>query len=130
MTIELYYLALTAMLSAVLWIPYIVALVRAEGPIKAKDYKSPPNPDLPDGVKRANRAHLNSLEVLPTFTALVLIAHLTGQNDWITAMAAAIFFWSRVGYTIVYWLGTPFIRTGLFTIGVLSQIAIFLRIVL
>jgi len=130
MTIELYYLALTAMLSGVLWIPYIVGRVRAAGPMKSEDYKTPRNPELPDGVKRANRAHLNSLEVLPIFAALVLVAHVSGQNNWITAIAATIFFWSRAGYTIVFWLGIPFIRTGLFAIGVLSLLAIFAQIVL
>ncbi len=96
----------------------------------ASDYKSPRNPELPDGVKRANRTHLNALEVLPSFAVLILVAHVAGQNNWITALAAAVFFWTRLGYTIVYWHGTPFIRTALFAVGVIAQLVIFSQIIL
>lgn len=130
MTTELYYLTLTAVLSAVLWIPYAVVFARARGPLTAQDYKTLPNSDLPDGVKRAHRAHLNSLEVLPTFAVLVLVAHLAGQNDWITALAATVFFWARVAYTIVFFMGVPFVRTALFMVGVISQLAIFVSIIM
>ncbi len=130
MTTDLYYLALTAALTTILWIPYIVGRVKSAGPMKSIDYKTPRTPELPDGVKRANRAHLNSLEVLPSFAALVLVAHLGMQANWITAIACTAFFWSRLAYTVVYWLGTPFIRTALFAIGVLSQLVIFSQIII
>ncbi len=130
MTAELYYLALTAALTTILWIPYIVGRVKSAGGMKAGDYKTPRTPELPDGVKRASRVHLNALEVLPSFSALVLVAHLGQQTNWITAIACAVFFWSRLGYSIVYWLGTPYIRTPIFVIGVLSQLAIFSQIIL
>lgn len=129
MTTDLYYLALTAALTTILWIPYIIGKVKSAGPLKSTDYKTPRTPELPDGVKRANRAHLNSLEVLPSFAALVLVAHVGLQANWITAIACAVFFWSRLAYTVVYWLGTPFIRTAMFTIGVLCQLAIFAQII-
>ena len=129
MTTELYYLALTAALTTLLWVPYIVGRVKSAGPMKAEDYKSPRTPEMPAGVIRANRVHLNALEVLPSFTALVLVAHLGMQNNWITALACTVFFWSRIAYTIVYWLGTPFIRTPIFAIGVISQLVIFSQII-
>lgn len=130
MTTDLYYLALTAALTTILWIPYIVGKVKNAGPMKSNDYKTPRSPELPAWVNRANRAHLNSLEVLPSFAALVLVAHVGLEANWITAIACAVFFWSRLAYTVVYWAGTPFIRTALFTIGVLAQLVILSQIIL
>jgi uncharacterized MAPEG superfamily protein len=130
MTTDLYYLALTAVLTIILWIPFIVCKSKSAGPLKSSDYKAPSTPVLPDWVNRANRVHLNSLEVLPSFAALVLVAHVGMQANWITAIACAVFFWSRIAYSAVYWLGTPFIRTVLFTIGVISQLVIFSQIII
>ena len=130
MTTDLYYLALTAALTTILWIPYIVGRVKNAGPMKSTDYKTARTPELPDSVKRANRVHLNALEVLPSFAALVLVAHVGLQANWITSIACAVFFWSRLAYTVVYWLGTPFVRTALFSIGVISQLVIFSQIIL
>ncbi len=129
MTTDLYYLALTALLTALLWVPFIVLRVRAVGANTAADYKELPEPELPAHVRRANRAHQNAVENLPVFVALVLVAHITGEADGVTAIAAAVYFWIRLAHAILFYAGTPFARTAAFTIGWIAQLVIFYQIV-
>lgn len=129
MSADLFYLTLSAGLCVVLWIPYIAGMIMATGMPKAEDYRSLPSPDLPDWVRRANRAHINLVESLPAFAALVLVAHVTGTANGTTAVASAAFFWARIAHAVVFWLGVPYLRTLVFTVGVLAQLAIFLQIV-
>ena len=129
MSADLFYLTLSAGLCVVLWIPYIAGMIMATGMPKAEDYRSLPSPSLPDWVRRANRAHINMVESLPAFAALVLVAHVTGTANSTTAIAAAAFFWARVAHAVVFWLGVPYLRTLVFAVGVLAQLAIFIQIV-
>ena len=124
MTTELTYLAWTAVLCILLWIPYIAAGASRYGFMTAGDYKVPGSRVLPAWADRAQRAQLNLLENLPSFTALILIAHLTGTSTATTAIAAAAFFWARVVQTVVHIMGTPYIRTVSFFVGTVAQLAI------
>lgn len=130
MTPDLNYLAISALLTAVLWIPYVVGLVRTNGLLSAGDYKDPSPPtNLPPWVKRANRAHINSVETLAPFAALILIAHVSGGANDMTALWAMVFFWARIAHAVVYLLGVPFLRTILFTIGFVATIGLFWEVI-
>ena len=129
MTTDLTYLALTALLTGLLWLPYIILRVRAVGANTADDYRNLPEPELPAVVRRANRAHMNAVENLPVFAALVLVAHLGGEADGVTAISAMVFFWARLVHALVFFAGTPFVRTLAFTVGWIAQLVIFYQIV-
>ena len=116
MSPDLRYLVLSALLCLLLWVPYIVGLIRARGN-NPDDYKNPPDPSQSPFLKRAYRAHVNLVENLPVFAILILVLHLTERATEATALAAAIFFWSRVAHAIVYWGGWPYIRTLAFAVG-------------
>ncbi len=51
-------------------------------------------PEIIGWPGRARRAHLNMIENLVLFSALVLIAAVAGKANATTAMGAAIFFWA------------------------------------
>ncbi len=129
MSADLFYLTLTAGLAVVLWIPYIVGLVTSRGMLKAEDYKTLPKGSVPDWVERANRTHINLVESLPSFAALVLVAHVTNTANGTTALAAAVFFWARVAHAVVFYLGVPYLRTLVFTAGFVAQLVIFWQII-
>src|ERR1700749_755081 len=59
---------------------------------------------------RARRAHLNMIENLVLFAALVLTAAVAGKANGTTAAGAAIFFWARLAYTVIYLIGVPWLR--------------------
>jgi uncharacterized MAPEG superfamily protein len=129
MTPDLRYLAYTAMLTASLWIPYVVCQVMTNGFLVPANYVDPEPRPVPLWGKRANRALMNGVEVLGGFAALVIVAHLAGKATETTAMWAAIFFWARVAHAIVYWLAIPYVRTAVFTVGYVSIAGIFWAIV-
>jgi uncharacterized MAPEG superfamily protein len=117
MKTELTYLAYTAMLTAALWIPYVVCQVMTNGFLKPQNYVDPTPRPVPLWGKRADRVYLNAVEVFAPFAALVIVAHLSGKLNEMTAFWAVAFFWLRATHAVVYWLGLPYIRTLVFTLG-------------
>ena len=63
------------------------------------------------------------------FAALILIAHVAGKADATTAFCAIAFFWLRLAHAVVYWLGLPFIRTLVFTLGWIVVVVLFFQVV-
>jgi uncharacterized MAPEG superfamily protein len=129
MTGDLEYLAFTALLTASLWIPYILAQVKTNGLLAPENYVDPTPRPLPLWGMRANRAHLNAVEAFAPFAAIVLVAHLVGKGDSTTAFWAAWFFWARVVHAVVYLAAIPYIRTLVFTLGWVAVVAIFWHVV-
>ncbi len=129
MTPDLQYLAYTAMLTGSLWIAYVVCQVVTNGFLTPANYLDPAPRPMPLWGKRADRALMNGVEVLGGFAVLVIVAHLAGQANAMTAMWAAIFFWARVVHAVVYWFGVPYVRTLAFTAGYISIAGIFWQIV-
>ena len=72
--------------------------------------------ELPAWGVRANRAHLNMVENLPVFAALVLVAHVAGASNEATAFGATLFFWGRVAHAVIYIAGIPYLRTVAFAV--------------
>jgi len=129
MTTDLTYLAYTAGLTAALWIPYVIAQVKTNGFLKTENYVDPTPRPLPAWGRRADRAYLNAVEVFAPFAALVVIAHLAGKANGMTAFWAACFFWTRVAHAVVYLMGVPYIRTIVFTLGFVAIGGIFWEVI-
>ena len=125
MSTDLKYLALTALLTASLWIPYVVAQVMTNGPLKPENYVDPAQRPLPAWGKRADRAYLNAVETFAPFAALVLLIQVTGKANGMTAFYAMSFFWLRVAHAVVFWAAIPYIRTIIFTLGYVAIIGLF-----
>ena len=125
MTPELSWLAYTAVLTALLWIPYIVGLTIQSGGISAGQYRDPTPPELPAWVKRCNRAHQNAVESIAPFAILVIILHLAGISNEMTVLWCMIFFFARLAHAVVYWIGVPFARTLVFAAGLISVLGLF-----
>ena len=119
MKTELLYLLLTAILTGVLWIPVVIGYVLSRGPLKPSDYKTAPTSPLPDWVNRANRAHLNAVENIASFAAVVLIAHAVGVSNSLTETCAAVYFYARAAHAVVHLTGFSLfmVRTILFTVA-------------
>jgi uncharacterized MAPEG superfamily protein len=129
MSTDLKYLALTAILTATLWIPYVVAQVRTNGPLKPENYIDPTPRPLPDWGKRANRTYVNAVETFAPFAALVIVAHLAGKANAMTAFWATCYFWLRLAHALVFLLGFPLVRTVLFTLGYIAVAGIFWEVI-
>jgi uncharacterized MAPEG superfamily protein len=128
-TTDLTYLACTAILTAALWIPYIVAQVVTNGFLAPANYVDPTPRPVPLWGMRARRAYLNGVECFAPFAAVVIIAQIAGKADAMTAFWATCFFWLRLLHAVVYLLGIPFVRTLVFTLGFVAVVGIFWEVV-
>jgi uncharacterized MAPEG superfamily protein len=66
---------------------------------------------------RALRAFNNSVESFATFAAVALVAHATGHNPHLADTLAQTFFFARLSFAGLYWLGVPVLRTVAFYTG-------------
>jgi uncharacterized MAPEG superfamily protein len=129
MTTDLTYLAWTALLTAALWIPHIAAQVATNGWLAPVNYVDPTPRPLPLWGRRADRAHLNAVESFAPFAALVIVAHLAGKANGMTAFWATCFFWLRLTHAVVYLLAVPYVRTVIFTLGFVATVGIFVELI-
>ena len=129
MTTDLRYLAYTAILTAALWIPYVIAQVVTNGFLAPPDYVDPTPRSVPLWGKRADRVYINAVESFAPFAALVIVVHLAGKADAMTAFWAMAFFWLRLAHAVVYLLGLPYLRTLIFTLGYVAVIGLFWELI-
>jgi uncharacterized MAPEG superfamily protein len=129
MSTDLKYLAFTAILTASLWIPYVVSQVMTNGGLKPQNYIDPAQRPLPLWGKRADRTYINAVENFAPFAALVIAVHLAGKANTMTAFWATAFFWLRLAHAAVYLLGIPYVRTILFTLGYVAVVGLFVELI-
>ena len=67
--------------------------------------------------------------VLVLFAALVLVAQVAGKTNATTALGAQLFFWGRVFYAPVYWIGVPWLRTGVWAVSLVGLVMILAQLV-
>src|SRR6202789_1274265 len=125
MSIELKYLALTALLPASLWIPYVVAQVITNGPLSGQNYVDPAPRPVPLWGQRAHRAYLNAVECFAPFAALIIVAHIAGKGNAMTAFWAMSFFWLRLPPPVFCLPAIPYLRTVVFTLGFVCVAGLF-----
>jgi uncharacterized MAPEG superfamily protein len=123
MTTELTYLTLAAVLTSLLWVPYILNMIGTRGLSAAVGYPVDPPPMAP-WAQRLKAAHYNAVENLVVFAALVLVAQVTGANDAATAGAATAYFWARVVHALAYTFAIPWVRTLAFAVGAGANLCI------
>jgi uncharacterized MAPEG superfamily protein len=128
MTTDLKMLAWVSALTALMWLPYILARIMASGLMPTLTYAAD-NDALPGWATRAKKAHYNAIESLAPFVGVVLVAHLTQTANATTAMWATIYVWARVIHYVGYISAIPFVRTLSFAVGWLAIMIIFLQIV-
>ena len=120
-TPEIYWLTLTVLLTALLWVPYILQLIVQLGPVQAVWDPTGAHPHDAPWALRAKRAHYNAVENLAVFAPLVILAVLLEQTTATTATAAMIYFFARVGHFAVYVFAVPVVRTLAFITGFVCQ---------
>ncbi len=129
MSTELTYLVLTALLTAVLWVPYIIMLIGQMGLVQALMDRQHEFRLDPAWARRSQRAHANAVENLVIFAVVILALEISPvESTGLTAGTAAAYFWLRVAHAAVYIMGLPVVRTLLFAAGFACQMAIGLTV--
>ena len=128
MTRELFWLTLTVVLTGLLWVPYVLNRILVRGLFGAMANPSRTDKPQADWATRLMFAHDNAIENLIIFAPLVLILGQLDYSSKSTAIACAVYFWSRVAHTIIYALGVPILRTLTFVVGFAAQVTLVLGI--
>ncbi|MEP7157585.1 MAG: MAPEG family protein [Betaproteobacteria bacterium] len=128
MSPELYYTVLTALFTAVIWIPIVVNRLREDGIWPALKNPQPDKHAKAAWAFRLANAHRNAIENLVVFAPLAIAVHVLGLGTAQTATAAALFFFARVAHAVIYAAGIPVLRTIAFTVGFLCQVFLAARL--
>jgi uncharacterized MAPEG superfamily protein len=116
-TPDLKYLVLSAILTlAQMLVALLLAFLRVGLPMLAGNREGMPT--LTGVAGRAQRAHRNALENLVLLAILVLVAHVAGRSNTVTATGAMLFFWARLAHWLIYLAGVAWLRTVAFVVSV------------
>jgi uncharacterized MAPEG superfamily protein len=116
MTSELMSLTAVTVLTALLWMPYILNSIAVRGILDAVGYPEDPKP-LSAWASKMKAAHANAIENLVVFATLVLIANAAGISSASTVMACEVYFWARLLHVASYTFAIPWVRTISFAVG-------------
>ena len=120
---ELQYLAWTTVLTALIWLPYVVDRTLVWGLTDTVGYPDAPKPQTP-WARRMKAAHANAIENLVVFATLVLVANAAGISNGTIVLAAQVYFWSRIVHLVAHTMGLPWVRTLAFTGGFVAQMMV------
>lgn len=109
-------LVLVVAFTALMWIPYTIALI-ARGGLSAAVGNRDALPELWPWAARAKRAHMNAVENLAIFAPLLLLATLHAPGAPGVALDARIYLIARLFHYGVYVAGIPLVRTLAFVVG-------------
>ncbi|NQY79381.1 MAG: MAPEG family protein [Candidatus Caenarcaniphilales bacterium] len=125
---EIFYLVITAMLTGLMWLPYIINRIIEEGLIPAVTQSQVEVNAKSLWGQRAYRAHMNAIENLVVFAPLVLSLCYLNLSSPETIELCKYFLFLRIAHYICYMAAVPVLRTLLFAGGVIIQIKLFVTI--
>lgn len=128
MSTEIYWLTLTALMTALFWMPYILNRFYEMGILPAVLNPSQDKTPKAAWAQRMMHAHTNAVENLAVFAPLALAVHLVGSGNELTAMAVKIYFFVRFIHYVGYSAGIPLIRTIMFLVGFACQVGLALNV--
>jgi uncharacterized MAPEG superfamily protein len=126
MTNELYWLTLSILLTALLWVPYILNRIFEGGFLETvlRDPEGRTGTQV-GWARRLMAAHGNAVENLAVFAPLILIAQVAGISTALTQTAAILYFFSRLAHVVVFTLGMPaIVRILAFFGGFIAQMIV------
>ncbi len=124
MTTDLWMLVATGLISALITLIYTAGRVMVPGGSRWDVGNRDTALKVPAWATRAERAHANFTENFALFAVLVLVAHVSGKANDMTALGATIYFYARLAHCLVYTAGLVYVRTAVFFVGVAAEILI------
>jgi uncharacterized MAPEG superfamily protein len=123
MTVELQYLAWVTVLTLLMRIPWLIDKIRVRGLARVTGYPRDSEP-LSDMGHRTWVAHEDAVQNLIVFAVLIGILHAIGESSVWTRLAAATYFWARLGHFLVYAFGIPRLKTVAFLVAFAAQLVL------
>jgi uncharacterized MAPEG superfamily protein len=117
---EITHLVWVTILTALIWIPYVLDRIAVWGLTDTVGYPEAPKPQSP-WARRMKAAHGNAIENLVVFATLVLVANAVGITNSATVFAASLYFWARLVHLVAHTFALPLVRTLAFAGGFAAQ---------
>ncbi|MEO7547311.1 MAG: MAPEG family protein [Ramlibacter sp.] len=128
MSQDLYWLALTLGLTALLSLPYVLNRIAVIGLMGAMANPAPGAKPMAAWAARAQAAHANAVENLVMFAPAALAVVASGKANGMTATACAVYFFARLVHYVVYTAGIPVARTLSWATGWAATLALVARV--
>ena len=123
MSDELTFLTYVVLLTALLWVPYILNQISAQGLVNAVGYQDNPAA-LASWAQRLKAAHYNAVENLVVFAPLVIIVEILQISSSVTAISCMVYFYARLVHALSYTFAIPWVRTISFAVSFFATIGI------
>ncbi|NKB31481.1 MAG: hypothetical protein GKR91_00065 [Pseudomonadales bacterium] len=123
MSDELTFLTYTILLTALMWVPYILNQISVQGLVNAVGYQENPAP-LAGWAQRLKSAHYNAVENLVLFAPLVIMVEIMQISSAATAISCMVFFIARIVHALSYTFAIPWVRTLSFAVSFFAIIGI------
>lgn len=128
MSDEIYWLALTLLLTASMWVPYIFNRIIEQGGLPAFWDPQGITATQVGWAERMMRAHENAVQNLVTFAPLVVLIEFAQLNNALTTMACMTYFFARLAHYLVFTLAIPLLRVVAFLVGFAMQLLLAARL--
>jgi uncharacterized MAPEG superfamily protein len=125
---------LSCLLALALWsfplnhIPALARVSAAESPLQWGMGNRDTVPLVKPWVERADRAQRNHHDNLAMIAVVILVAHLTGQADGVTAIASIAVLCFRIAHGVTYIMGIPALRSMFYAASIAALSVIVWRI--
>ncbi len=118
MTIDLWLLIAAAALTWILVMAEATLTIVDRGPTAASGNRDDFAATAPGLHGRVKRCVTNMYENLPLFAIVVLVAHVSGEADRMSALGSQVFVGARVVHAGLYAVGVPWLRTGAWMVSI------------
>ena len=129
MTVDLSCLLALALWSLVLNHTPAIGKIKAMGGEWAMSNRDEAPTSIAPWIGRADRAQRNHHDNLPMLAIVILIAHITGRHNSITAIASVVILVSRIGHSLSYIAGITQLRPLCYLVSLLGMFTIVKTIV-
>jgi uncharacterized MAPEG superfamily protein len=128
LNIELFWLVMTVLMTALFWVPYIVNRMKEQGVGAALWDPQGHTRAQARWAERMMRAHENAVENLIIFAPLVLALQVLDISTSVTAGACAAYFFARAVHFVVFTFAVPLLRVVAFLVGFFCQMVLVLTL--
>ncbi|MBI5460948.1 MAG: MAPEG family protein [Gammaproteobacteria bacterium] len=125
---EVYWLSLTLLMTAVMWVPYILNRIVEQGGLAALWDPYGITTTKFAWAERMMRAHENAVENLVVFAPLVLLIEIADLNSPLSATACMVYFFARLTHFWVFTFAVPLLRVVTFLLGFAMQMILVARV--
>ena len=124
LTTEVYWLLLTILMTALMWVPYIFNRIIELGVVPAFMDPFGHTKAKAAWANRMMAAHVNAVENLVLFAPLVVLLTMLNAGTTSTALAVQIYFFARLAHFLLFTFAVPLLRIVSFLVGFAVQMTL------